>query len=123
MERRAARGGGVPPPGKNQLTSLPDAKPCTSTIGSPSPSSRKAISTPSCANRGMPDHKRSARQGVKRCRPTDGRPSGLSLPLNVHGNASQEAAAVLSAARLKARRLADQLEIVFDNGGPRRPLS
>ena len=49
--------------------------------------------------------------------------SGLSLPLNVHGNASQEAAAVLSAARLKARRLADQLEIVFDNGGPRRPLS
>ena len=44
----------------------------------------------------------------------------VSLPLNVHGNASQEAAAVLSAARLKARRLADQLEIVSDNGGRRR---
>ena len=44
--------------------------------------------------------------------------SDVSLPLNVHGNASQEAAAVLSAARLKARRLGDGLEIVADNGGP-----
>jgi hypothetical protein len=48
--------------------------------------------------------------------------SRLSLPLNVHGNASQEAVAVLSAARLKARCLADQLEIICDSGGPRRPL-
>jgi hypothetical protein len=47
--------------------------------------------------------------------------SGLSLLLNVDGNASQEAAAILSAARLKARRLADQREIVYDSGGPRRP--
>jgi hypothetical protein len=48
--------------------------------------------------------------------------SGLSLPLNVDGNASQEAAAVLSAARLKARCLADQLEIVHDSAGSRRPF-
>jgi hypothetical protein len=47
--------------------------------------------------------------------------SDLSLPLNVDGNASIEAAAVLSGIRLKARRLADELEIVGDNGGPRRP--
>jgi hypothetical protein len=46
--------------------------------------------------------------------------SGLSLPLNVDGNATQEAAALLKAVRLKARHLADQLEIVHDNGGPRR---
>jgi hypothetical protein len=49
--------------------------------------------------------------------------SRLTLPLNVDGNASQEAAAVLSARRKKARCLANQLEIVCDNGGPRRPPS
>jgi hypothetical protein len=48
--------------------------------------------------------------------------SGLSLPLNVDGNTALEAAAMLSAIRLKARRLADELEIVSDNGGPRRPV-
>jgi GIY-YIG catalytic domain-containing protein len=47
--------------------------------------------------------------------------SGPSLPLNIDGNASAEAAALLSAARLKARYLADQLEMVSDSGGPRRP--
>jgi GIY-YIG catalytic domain len=41
--------------------------------------------------------------------------SGLNLPLNVDGNRSQDAVAVVCAARLKARR------IVSDNGGPRRP--
>jgi len=47
--------------------------------------------------------------------------SDLSLPLNVDGNTSLEAAATLSGIRLKARRLADELEIVADNGGPRKP--
>jgi hypothetical protein len=47
--------------------------------------------------------------------------SGLNLPLNVDGNPSQNAVAVVCAARLKARRLADELDIVTDNGGPRRP--
>jgi hypothetical protein len=47
--------------------------------------------------------------------------SGLNLPLNVDGNPSQDAVAVVCAARLKARRLADELDIVSDNGGPRRP--
>jgi hypothetical protein len=45
--------------------------------------------------------------------------SGLNLPLNVDGNPSQDAVAVVCAARLKARRLADELEIVSDR--PRRP--
>jgi hypothetical protein len=47
--------------------------------------------------------------------------SGLNLPLNVDGNPSQDAVAVICAARLKARSLADELDIVSDNGGPRRP--
>jgi GIY-YIG catalytic domain len=47
--------------------------------------------------------------------------SGPPLPLNVDGNASKEAAAILSDVRLKARRAADQFEIVTDNGGRRRP--
>jgi hypothetical protein len=47
--------------------------------------------------------------------------SGLNLPLNADGNPSQDAVAVVCAARLKARRLADELDIVSDNGGPRRP--
>jgi hypothetical protein len=46
--------------------------------------------------------------------------SGLNLPLNVDGNPSQDAVALICSARLKARRLADELEIVSDNGGPRR---
>jgi hypothetical protein len=47
--------------------------------------------------------------------------SGLNLPLNIDGNPSQDAVAVVCAARLKARRVADELDIVGDNGGPRRP--
>jgi hypothetical protein len=47
--------------------------------------------------------------------------SGPRLPLNVDGNACLEAAAILSDLRLEARHLADQLDIVADNGGPRRP--
>jgi hypothetical protein len=46
--------------------------------------------------------------------------SGLSLPLNVDGNPSQDAVAVVRTARLKARCHADELTIVTDNGGPRR---
>jgi hypothetical protein len=46
--------------------------------------------------------------------------SGPRLPLNVDGNACLDAAAILSDLRLKMRRLADQLDIVADNGGPRR---
>jgi hypothetical protein len=34
--------------------------------------------------------------------------SGLKLPLNVDGNPSQDAVAVVRAARLKARRLAER---------------
>jgi hypothetical protein len=47
--------------------------------------------------------------------------SSLSLPLNIDGNASQEAAAVVSEVRLKARQIAGRLGIVSDNGGPRKP--
>jgi hypothetical protein len=47
--------------------------------------------------------------------------SGLSLPLNIDDNPSLEAAAVLTAARLEAKRRANRLRIVADNGGPRRP--
>jgi hypothetical protein len=47
--------------------------------------------------------------------------SNFSLPLNVDGNASKKAAAVVSDARLEARRRAEKLAIVSDNGGPRRP--
>src|SRR5262245_49037155 len=46
--------------------------------------------------------------------------SGLSLPLNIDGNPCQEAVVALSAIRLKARQLADQLKIIVDSGGPRR---
>jgi hypothetical protein len=46
--------------------------------------------------------------------------SGLTLPLNVDGNPSQDAVARACAARLKARHLADELDVVSDNGGPRR---
>jgi hypothetical protein len=47
--------------------------------------------------------------------------SGLSLPLNVDGNPCQEAVSAVRTVRLSARRLADQLEIIADNGGPRKP--
>jgi hypothetical protein len=46
--------------------------------------------------------------------------SGLILPLNVDGNLSLEAVAVARGVRLKAKQIADELEIVADNGGPRR---
>jgi hypothetical protein len=46
--------------------------------------------------------------------------SGLRLPLNVDGNPSQEAVAIVSAVRLKARQVADELDIIIDSGGPRR---
>jgi hypothetical protein len=45
--------------------------------------------------------------------------SGLSLPLNLRGNISQTTVTVVTAARLKARCLADELPIVSDNGGAR----
>ena len=47
--------------------------------------------------------------------------SGLRLPLNLDGNPWVEAVAIVSAARLKARQVADKLEIVVDSGGPRKP--
>jgi GIY-YIG catalytic domain len=46
--------------------------------------------------------------------------SGLILPLNLDGNPHK--VATLSAIRSKARQLADQLEIIADSGGPRRPV-
>jgi|SRR6266404_3166354 hypothetical protein len=46
--------------------------------------------------------------------------SGLRLPLNLEGNPWQEAVALVSAVRLKARQLADQLDIIIDSGGLRR---
>jgi hypothetical protein len=46
--------------------------------------------------------------------------SGLRLPLNVDGNPCLEAVALVRAVRLKARRLADELEIVADSGGARK---
>src|SRR5215468_6399231 len=51
MTRRPAAVSVATQPGKTQFTSAVEAKPCTRTIGSPSPSSRNAISTPSCWNR------------------------------------------------------------------------
>jgi hypothetical protein len=46
--------------------------------------------------------------------------SGLRLSLNLEGNPWAEAVAKLSAIRLKARQLADELDVIADNGGPRR---
>lgn len=46
--------------------------------------------------------------------------SDLRLPLNVDGNPWQEAVSIVKAIRLKARQLADQLDVISDNGGPRR---
>jgi hypothetical protein len=48
--------------------------------------------------------------------------SGLCLPLNIDGNPSQDAAALVRSARQQARRLADGLNIVTDSGGPRKSL-
>jgi hypothetical protein len=48
--------------------------------------------------------------------------SGLRLPLNVDSNPWLEAVAVVRAVRLKARQLADELEIVADNGRPRKRI-
>jgi hypothetical protein len=46
--------------------------------------------------------------------------SGLWLPLNMDGNPCQEDVTVLKTIRYDARCAADQLEVVFDSGGPRR---
>jgi hypothetical protein len=46
--------------------------------------------------------------------------SGLRLPLNVDGNPWLEAVGLVRAIRHKARQLADELDIVTDNGGPRK---
>jgi hypothetical protein len=46
--------------------------------------------------------------------------SGIRLPLNIEGNPRREDVAILSEIRLTARRRADELTIVSDNGGPRR---
>src|SRR5262249_36108971 len=47
--------------------------------------------------------------------------SDLRLPLNVDGNPWKEAVDIVTAARLEARQLADQLETILDSGGPGRP--
>jgi hypothetical protein len=47
--------------------------------------------------------------------------SGLRVPLNIDDNPWAEAVALLRAVRLKARQLADVLDIVADSGGPRKP--
>jgi hypothetical protein len=47
--------------------------------------------------------------------------SGLRLPLNIDDNPWAEAVVLLRAVRLKARQLADALDIVADSGGPRKP--
>ena len=47
--------------------------------------------------------------------------SGPRLPLNLDNNPWAEAVALVKAVRLKARQLADELEIVVDSGGPRTP--
>jgi hypothetical protein len=46
--------------------------------------------------------------------------SGLRLPLNVDSNPWLEAVALVRAVRLKARQLADELDIIADSGGPRK---
>lgn len=47
--------------------------------------------------------------------------SGLALPLNIHGREHTEPAARLSAIRSEARRRANEMPVVADSGGPRRP--
>ncbi len=46
--------------------------------------------------------------------------STMSLPLNLSGNTAHSFATSLSRMRTDARRLADSLPVVVDNGGPRR---
>ena len=46
--------------------------------------------------------------------------SGLPLPLNIDGNPREEYVARLKEARNAARRRAEELPQVYDNGGPRR---
>jgi hypothetical protein len=46
--------------------------------------------------------------------------SGLRLPLNVDGNPCQEVVTAVRTVRLRARQLADQLDVIADSGGPRR---
>src|SRR5438874_241955 len=53
MTRRPARVRVETQPGPTQFTSFAEAKPCTSTIGSPCPSSRKAISMEPCWKEGI----------------------------------------------------------------------
>jgi hypothetical protein len=47
--------------------------------------------------------------------------SGPRLPLNVDDNPWAEAVALVKAVRLKARQLADELDIIPDSGGSRKP--
>ncbi|EIM27204.1 GIY-YIG nuclease family protein [Microvirga lotononidis] len=48
--------------------------------------------------------------------------SGLCLPLNINGNSQPETVAALSALRSKAKQQAKNMEVVADNGGPRKAL-
>jgi hypothetical protein len=48
--------------------------------------------------------------------------SELHLPLNIDGNFQPETVAALSTLRSRARRHANEMEIVTDNGGSRRPV-
>jgi hypothetical protein len=49
--------------------------------------------------------------------------SGLRLPLNLDGNPWLEAVVTVRTVRRNARQLADQLDIIFDSGGPRKATS
>jgi len=46
--------------------------------------------------------------------------SAVTLPLNLAGKAKPETTLWLKAARAAARQQADQLEVIANNGGPRR---
>ncbi|WP_230534362.1 GIY-YIG nuclease family protein [Microvirga roseola] len=48
--------------------------------------------------------------------------SGLHLPLNIDGNCQPETVAALSALRSKAKQQAKEMDIIADNGGPRKAL-
>lgn len=48
--------------------------------------------------------------------------SGLHLPLNIGGNSTPQTVAALSALRSQSRRCAAELDVVVDNGGPRKDL-
>src|SRR5580700_4694353 len=86
MTRRPARVSVVTQPGATQFTSLLDAKPCTSTIGSPSPSSRKAISTPSWVKYGIArpyDPIRRAQSRAFRTQDSEGNTAGRQTQMRV----------------------------------------